>query len=282
MEKFSRSNNCIRNVGNGTFELFGQLPAFFTVSVPVMKNFVFIFLITLISVSCEQTNNNYDPGLMVNEAITVHGSFKDKTVSFTFRDREYSVTRDDSGYTYTRAWEDDSLGSMKDILVNGRHFTRRVNGEKVSIDNETADKYSNSVNSVLYFFQLPFVLNDKSAIKKYVGEFTIKDEPYHCVQVTFTEEGGGKDFEDVFFYWIHEKKKTIDFMAYSYLTDGGGVRFREAINRREIKGLLIQDYVNHAAEKSTPLETLPKLFEEGKLENLSMIINENVRVTNIK
>ena len=78
------------------------------------------------------------------------------------------------------------------------------------------------------------------------------------------------------------ENKTIDFMAYSYLTDGGGVRFREAINRREIKGLLIQDYVNHAADKNTTLDKLPKLFEEGKLENLSMIINENVRVTELK
>lgn len=248
----------------------------------LMKNAVLLFLTSLVVLSCEQTTQNYDPEVLINEAIAAHGEFKGKTVSFKFREREYSVTRNEEGYTYTRSWEDDSLGSVMDILVNSRHFTRRIKGEKVPVDETMSGKYSNSVNSVLYFFQLPYVLNDPGANKKYVGEFSIKKEPYQCVQVTFSEEGGGKDFEDVFFYWIHKENKTIDFMAYSYLTDGGGVRFREAINRREIKGLLIQDYVNHAADKTTPLDKLPKLFEAGELENLSMIINENVRVTELK
>ena len=248
----------------------------------LMKSPIFLLIGLLLVSSCNNESSLKDPEKIINEAIYKHGDFKGKAVSFRFRDREYSVSRDKDGYTYVRYWQDDSLGAVKDILVNSKHFTRRVNGEKVAVNKDWEDKYSNSVNSVLYFFQLPFVLNDAGAIKKYVGKFTIKGEPYQCVQVTFTQDGGGKDFEDVFFYWIHEKNKTVDFLAYSYLTEGGGVRFREAINRREIKGLLIQDYVNHAADKSTPLEKLPKLFEEGRLENLSMIINENVRVTELK
>jgi hypothetical protein len=247
-----------------------------------MKN-VFPFLIALLFVmSCEQPSEKRDATTLIDEAISKHGSFKDKTVSFSFRDRDYSVTRDESGYTYTRSWKEDSLGSVQDILVNSQHFTRRINGEKVTVEKEMEAKYQSSVNSVLYFFQLPYVLNDPAAIKKYLGEFTIKGEDYFGVQVTFTPDGGGKDFEDVFVYWIHQQNKTVDFLAYSYLTEGGGVRFREAINRREIKGLLVQDYVNHAADKSTDLSELPKLFEGGKLENLSMIINENVRVNEVK
>jgi hypothetical protein len=247
-----------------------------------MKSLFLVLITSLLIVSCEPSTTKPDPAELLDQAITKHGDFKGKSVSFIFREREYSVTRDGDGYTYTRSWQDDSLGTVMDILVNSRHFTRRINGEKVSLEKGMADKYNNSVNSVLYFFQVPFVLNDPGAIKKYVGDFTIKDEPYYCVQVTFSEDGGGKDFEDVFFYWVHKENKTVDFLAYSYLTEGGGVRFREAINRREIKGLLIQDYVNHGADKTTPLEKLPELFDAGKLENLSMIINENVRVTELK
>jgi len=70
-----------------------------------------------------------------------------------------------------------------------------------------------------------------------------------------------------------------DYFAYSYLTDGGGVRFRKAINRRTIDNLLIQDYINYKAEdKNTPLNKMLSLFLEGKLNELSRIENKNVNV----
>ena len=81
-------------------------------------------------------------------------------------------------------------------------------------------------------FQLPFGLNDPAVIKEYLGQKVINQQLYEKVKVTFLQENGGKDFEDVFVYWIHAESKTVDFLAYSYLTDGGGVRFRQAINRR--------------------------------------------------
>jgi len=247
----------------------------------VMKNLMLLFFAGSV-VSCSTATKEYNAQEIVDAAIATHGSFKNKEVSFSFRDRNYTVIRDSNGYTYLRNWEDDSLGSVMDILVNGRQFIRLINKENVQVEREWADKYSESINSVLYFFQTPFVLNDLGAIKQFAGEFTIKEEPYLAVKVTFKQDGGGKDFEDVFMYWIHAEKKTVDFLAYSFLTDGGGVRFREAINRRDVKGLLIQDYVNHKGAKGTSLEKLPALFEAGQLENLSLIINDNVKVIELK
>ncbi len=167
---------------------------------------------------------------------------------------------------------------MKDILINSSEFTRLINGDTANLSEEWKGRYGSSVNSVLYFFQIPFVLNDPGAIKKYVGSFEIKGEPYLGVEVSFQEEGGGDDYEDVFLYWIHKEEKTIDYFAYSYKTEGGGIRFREAINRRNVKGLITQDYVNYTTDKNTPLEELPALYEAGKLRDVSMIINENVRI----
>lgn len=238
----------------------------------------YLILLSFALVGACSSPQPHDPQAIVDKAIEVHGSFMDKQVSFTFRDREYSVRRSAGGYTYTRSWQDDSLGFVQDVLVNSRLFHRLVDGDTVAVTEEWAAKYSESVNSVLYFFQLPYVLNDAAAIKKYVGACTIKDEPYLQVQVTFNPEGGGKDHEDVFMYWFHRERGTLDFLAYSYLTEGGGVRFREAINRKEMGGLLIQDYVNYKADKTARLEDLPALFESGKLENLSLIVNERVRV----
>ena len=67
--------------------------------------------------------------------------------------------------------------------------------------------------------------------------------------------------------------------AYNYLTDGGGVRFREAKNIREIDGFLFQDYNNYKPKnKATALDSLPKLFEKASLLLISEIKNKNIKV----
>lgn len=236
-------------------------------------------LITMVVFACKPEPKIYDPQELVDQAIEAHGAqYKDKLVSFDFRDRRYSVLREEHKYTYTREWQDDSLGDVRDILVNSSKFTRLINGDTAAVTEEWAKKYGSSINSVLYFFQVPRILNDRGARKKYVGEFEFKGEKYLGVEVTFSQEGGGEDYEDVFLYWFHEDKKTVDYFAYSYATEGGGVRFREAINRRELKGLIVQDYINYKAEKGTSLASLPDLFQKGELEELSIISNERVKV----
>jgi hypothetical protein len=61
------------------------------------------------------------------------------------------------------------------------------------------------------------------------------------------------------------------------LTDGGGTRFRKAINKRKIKGFLFQDYINYKSrEKFANLDSLPVLFQQGELNELSLIENKNI------
>ncbi len=234
-------------------------------------------IILLIAAACSQPTP--DAQRLVDESIEAHGAnLQGKTAEFDFREKHYTVSRGKHAFTYTRLWQDDSLGFVEDILVNSARFTRKINGDTVPVTDEWVEKYTSSVNSVLYFFQVPYVLNDRGAIKNYDGDYIIKNEPYDCVRVTFSEDGGGEDHEDVFLYWIHKERKTVDFFAYSYLTEGGGVRFREAINRRKIEGFVVQDYINYEAEKGTALNALPGLFEEGKLRELSRIENTNVSI----
>ncbi len=90
-----------------------------------------------------------------------------------------------------------------------------------------AEVYSNSVNSVAYFALLPFRLNDAAVNKRYIGTSEIKGEPYFEIEVTFQQKGGGKDHDDVFIYWIHQQHFTMDYLAYSFIVDGGGTRFRK-------------------------------------------------------
>jgi hypothetical protein len=139
-------------------------------------------------------------------------------------------------------------------------------------------KYTSSVNSVLYFVQLPYLLNDPAVIKSYEGTQKVLGETYDVLKVTFRPSGGGEDFQDEYRYWFHEKTHLLDFLAYNYETDGGGVRFRKAYNRSERGGILFQDYVNYEVPVGTPLQKIPALFEAGKLKELSRIVNTDIQV----
>ena len=192
---------------------------------------------------------------IIAEAIEAHGGgkYKQAEIEFDFRNKHYKYLQNGGAYQYERIFKDTSDQKVRDVLTNDS-FIREIADETVDVSEEWKGKYSNSVNSVMYFLMLPFRLEDSAVNASYVGESKIKGEPYYKVKVTFGQEGGGKDYQDIFMYWFHQDKKTMDYLAYSYDVDGGGVRFREAINKREVEGLLFQDYNNFKANLEDPLE----------------------------
>lgn len=221
------------------------------------------------------------PEAILERSIDAYGSdeFTKKVVSFDFRDKHYSVNRTRSDYVYTRSFN-DSLGLVRDSLINSKQFSRTLNSNKVNLSEEWKIRYGNSVNSVLYFFQIPYVLKDPAVNAELINEVRINKEPYYAVKVTFRKSGGGDDFQDEYRYWVHKDTYFIDFLAYNYETDGGGTRFRQAINRKKVNGLTVQDYINYKPEsKFPPLDSLPKMFERNELDELSRIYNENVEVS---
>ncbi len=237
-----------------------------------------ILIMLLFLMACSSDLDNAQD--MVDASIAAHRGevFMNSKVSFEFRDREYSVSRTEDYFVYTRSFQ-DSAGFVEDVLINSLDFSRRVDGYDVVLSDMWKTRYGNSVNSVLYFFELPTRLNDPAVRKSYIGDVIIKGEPYYSVKVTFREEDGGKDFQDEFRYWIHKQNHMMDYVAYNYITDGGGTRFRQAINRREVSGLIVQDYINFKPdEKFEPLDNLPGLFESDSLTELSRIVNTNVKV----
>jgi hypothetical protein len=131
----------------------------------------------------------------------------------------------------------------------------------------------------MYFFQLPKPLQDPSVIKVLMSSVEINGYSYWTIKVTFKEEGGGEDYQDEYRYWINQNNYEIDFLAYNYQSDGGGTRFRRAINKRKINGMFFQDYENYKPfQIFEQLDNLPKLFEQGNLELISLIENKNIIV----
>lgn len=217
---------------------------------------------------------------IVDQAIAVQGGdrISNGRIELDFRGRHYISARRGGQFTYERIFTDSTGQQIRDVLRNEGLF-READGQRVVLSSKDSSAYANSVNSVIYFALLPYYLNDPAANKVFLGEGTVKGEPYQKIKVTFRQDGGGKDFEDEFVYWFHRDRHTLDYFAYNYQVDGGGARFREAYNIREIEGIRFADYVNYKPRGgSMEVETFDSLFEAGDLEVLSRIENENIQV----
>ncbi|WP_299986933.1 DUF6503 family protein [uncultured Pontibacter sp.] len=244
-----------------------------------LYTFVFLFLITI--TSC-QTEKQPDAQQIVDQAIAAHGGgryFK-SAISFEFRDRQYRALRDGGAFVYSRTFTDSTGQQVRDVWRNSG-FTRTVNDVEVELPEEKQKAYTASVNSVIYFALLPYALNDEAVRKEYLGEATIQGEPYHKVRVTFAQEGGGEGYQDVYIYWFHQQRHTMDYLAYSFQENDGGTRFREAINPSTVGGIRFQDYNNYTLKEDTPLENYDRAFEASKMEKVSEIVLEEIEVNEL-
>ena len=206
-----------------------------------------------------------------------NGGCDEVHIEFNFRKGHYISERRGGAYWYERITR-DSVSIIKDILTNDG-FNRYINDTLVQVPDTMVTRYSNSVNSVHYFVQLPYLLNDGAVNKELLGETLIKRQPYYQIGVNFDQKGGGTDFQDHYVYWIHKENFTMDYLAYSYATDESGIRFREAYNVRTVEGIRFADYNNYKPNSlDIELTSLPSILEKGELKLLSKIETENVKV----
>lgn len=220
--------------------------------------------------------------LILNQAINAHGGdlYDTAHFSFDFRDNTYHFKNNGKHYEYSKTSKKGNA-LTNDILKNGI-FSRTINGETVKLTEKAIKGATGAINSVIYFATLPHKLNDESVNKTYIGETIIKGKNYSVLGITFNKDGGGEDFDDAYHYWINTETKKIDYLAYNYKVNKGGVRFRSAYNKTVIDGITFQDYINYEAELGTPLKELPELYESGKLKELSKIKTENIKNLNNK
>lgn len=234
------------------------------------KNILLLLAITALLSSC--TTDKPDARAIMDQAMQAHGTAiaAQGTLSFNFRGIDYSVERDNGVFTYQRHLM-IGTDTVLDRLEN-KGFSRYRNGIQLPLADSLSTRYSASLNSVIYFAQLPYSLDGDAIQLKYIAQDTIKGKAYHELQVTFNETGGGEDHEDVFMYWVNTQDHMIDYMAYSYCEEDCGYRFRESENRRNINGIIVQDYNNFKAQKGdVDLSKMDDLLEEGKLVKLSDI-----------
>lgn len=237
-----------------------------------------VFPIFLFFLSC-QSPKSENAQEIIQKALHQSGFDKSSfSVDFDFRNYHYTFIRKPSFYSFSRSTIQKDV-EVKDVMTSSKPLQRFIDGKMILLSDSLQRVYSNSLNSVMYFFQLPKPLQDTAAINELVGAVVIHGDTYWTLKVTFKEEGGGEDFQDEYRYWINQKNHEIDYLAYNYLTDGGGTRFRRAVNKRKIEGIFFQDYVNYKPfQKFEQLDSLPSLFEQEELQQVSLIENKNIRV----
>lgn len=246
-----------------------------------IQNMKYLLLIVsiILFTSCQSDEKEITAQEIIDRTIEKAGGerYKKATVEFRFRDHTYKSIRNRGEFHLERN-KVDSTGHYRDILSN-TGYQRFQNDSLLTVPDSMVVRYSSSVNSVHYFAHLPYGLNDRAVNKEMAGEATINGQPYHQLRITFQQEGGGADHHDEFMYWIHKENYTIDYLAYKFLVNDGGIRFRVAYNPRVIEGLRFVDYKNYTIEDlDTDLEDLDELYEQGKLDMLSTIETEIINV----
>ena len=213
---------------------------------------------------------------LLNKAIKAHGGKKYKKAhyQFIFRDKLYRFQHKKGGYHYSVRKTANGV-QIFDQLKNGE-FSRSLNGQETTLGKKEIMGATGGLNSVIYFATLPHKLLDPAVNLTHGGTTTIKGVAYDLLHVSFDKEGGGVDHDDKFIYWIRKENHRIDYLAYNYRVNGGGVRFRAAFNTRNVSGILFQDYVNYKAPVGTPLADLPSIYEKEELKKLSVIATESV------
>ncbi|MDB4205254.1 deoxyribose-phosphate aldolase [Polaribacter sp.] len=216
---------------------------------------------------------------IIDKAILFSGADKigNSEVSFKFRDKEYAAIRKNGYFQLSRTLTKDSA-SIKEVITNNG-FQRLIYKKVVKVPDSMVSVYSNAINSVHYFSVLPFGLKDKAVRKKLLKPTNLKGKEYYKIEVTFSENGGGEDFEDVFIYWIGKEDFLIDYLAYSYHTNGGGKRFRVLKEACLKNGVRFVDYLNYKPLNSAVnLIDIDVEYERNQLKKVSEVILEDIKV----
>lgn len=217
---------------------------------------------------------------VILQSINAHGfgDLDDASLQFTFRQRGYSYWKKEGRFVYERIQQDSVLNEIVDRLDNDG-LRRYRNDTIVVLSSKDSAAYASSVNSVIYFAFLPYFLKDPAVQTSYLGVQKIDGKEYHKIKVGFHADGGGKDFEDEFVYWMDKESYLLDYLAYNYLTDGGGARFRKVTSRVQVGSYFINQYDNFKPVPATmEVEKFDELYEARKLQYLSSIVLEDFKM----
>ena len=237
----------------------------------MVKNTFYLLYMAFVMPFCSIAQKSVDNKAVkiIQMSVEAHGGkkYQNFDISFDFRQYRVRIKNNMSLFEYERTTQDSLKNTIRDVL-NNTGFAREINGKKQTLSAKDEDKYREGINSIAYFMLLPFKLTDPGAHLAHIGTIKMGNQEYDKIKVWFSEEGGGKDHEDVFCYWINQKTHTLDYLAYA----NGGPRFRKATKRETVNGIVFQDYENYQiSDKTLSTSDYDKVFIAGNAKLLSKI-----------
>lgn len=209
---------------------------------------------------------------IIEKTIEVAGgeNYKKATISFNFRENTYKSERNGLEFSLEKQ-STEGLDSIRDMVSNSG-FQRYVNDSLRIIPDSLLVRLNKEIKTVHYFAHLPYGLDNRGLNKELLEEARIEGEPYYQLKMSFGQRASGVAGHDEFLYWIHKEDFTLDYLAYKFVEEEEGIRFRAAFNPRVINGIRFVDYRNYTFRNSeTGLSELDELYENDKLELLSTI-----------
>lgn len=215
---------------------------------------------------------------IIAKSIKAHGgkAYEKCSIALDFRQFHLILTHNKGVFQYERTMTDSLKVVWRDVK-NNAGYHREKNGVTLELTEKDRLRYEEGIISQSYFILLPYKLQDKAVQLKYIGEGEVEGKKEYKIEVSFQKEGGGRDHEDVFCYWINQKTYLIDYIAYA----NGGPRFRKATTRHKAGNIIVQDYENYEIkDKTIPTSAYDRVYREGGAKLLSKIEHTNVRKLN--
>lgn len=223
---------------------------------------------------------------IVERAIEHHGGelYRHSTTHFDLCSKsgcfQVSATVEGGHFVY------DVSGKAREGLRRVRSTNDSVerwrDGEPVPVSAKQAQGLRDWAMARVYFAFLPYRLDDPDVFKQDLGLVDWDGRSLHKVKVTFTP-GSSTDADDELMFWLDPETGRVELFAYSYWTNGGGLRFRRAVDHRRIGGLLFFDQENFGidgmedgAPPSVDSITPRRLAED--MRHVSTVRLRNVRV----
>ena len=154
----------------------------------------------------------------------------------------------------------------------------RENGTPVAVEPEREQRYRDWAMARVYFCFLPYRLDDPSVIQHELGLVDWEGRRLHRVKVTF-EPGTSTDAGDEYMYWFDPETARLEYFAYSYDDDGGGLRFRRAFDHRRVGGLLVFDQDNYGVEgPGLSVDAIDPAYVKSRMRHISTVRLEQISV----
>ena len=133
----------------------------------------------------------------------------------------------------------------------------------------------------IYFWFLPYRLNDPGVYKEDLGLEVWKGKELRKVKVTF-EVGTGTDAQDEYLYWLDAATGRVEQFAYSYESGDPGLRFRRNFNYRRVGGILFFDQENLGVEgDGLTVDLITPQYVDTALRPVSTVELKDIRVESL-